>query len=118
SGLFQPERPDRMIQETVTLWYLAKEPTLSERGQALRWIEPRFRNTPGHALLLSQINRIEAVTARGNGVNMIDAATAQDITTAADASLRDISFNDHLRLRGIAQRRTQEGVELELAWES
>ena len=117
-GLFQPEAPDRMLQETVTLWYLAKVPTLSEQAKALRWIEPSFRNTPGHAVLLSQISRIEATTARGNGVDMIDAATAHNITTAADPSLRYISFNDRLRLLGIAQRRTQEGVELELAWES
>jgi hypothetical protein len=117
-GLFAPESPQRMLQEMVTLWYLRNEPPPAQQAQALRWIEPRFRQTPGHAELLSQIGRVQAVATRGNGVDVIDAITAQNIVTAAEPSLRHIVFGGRFRLLGIAQRRSRAGVELELAWES
>src|SRR5262249_24186307 len=37
---------------------------------------------------------------------------------AADPRLRGIAFDDRFRLLGLARRRTPQGVEFELAWES
>jgi hypothetical protein len=117
-GLLEEEPPYREIDDSLTLWELKRRPSAMELVQALRWVEHDFGNTPGHAALLSEIEELESSPLDVKYPGLIDRNTADRILSNVPGELRNIEFKDELRLLGVVPRRTSNGLQLEVVWES
>jgi hypothetical protein len=59
ASVLDPPVNHELIDEEVTLWHMRRPATATELAAALRFVEPAFQGTPGHALVVQQIAKWE-----------------------------------------------------------